>query len=604
MAKEEIDSGTATGGGYHVFLSFRGPDTRNGFADCLYEFMKDRGIHIFRDEEELRPGKNISEILHAVQSSKIYIPIFSKDYASSKWCLQELTRMVQCTRQFPEKEIMPIFYDVDPLDVKLQTEVYKNALMKHEEELGCPEVKPWKEALIMVARIKGWHLKDHGEGKVIKDIVRKVLQKIPIRNRYLTPHLVGINLEVERMKRYLHLGPRDLRFLVIFGEPGIGKTTFAKVIFNMLSPNFECQSFLANIQESSSCGGIEKMQRKIVADLFSFSLSETCDFEEGNNVIKSVLPHKRVLVVFDDISYDDQFIQLVENFSQCGPGSRIIITSRAIDFCYESLFESREWSMYGGHFHKLRRMTYESAHQLFNKLAFTTDSASPDLYDLSREIVELLGGNPLALEMFGSHLRGQSRANWLSTVKKLKEVPRYNLPQQLQIFYDASFFVNEKKTNAMYMREALRHLSRDLGRQIICQGNDRQLGDRSRLWFSEMALDIVRAKQVDNRGSSEWIDLKPSLHDREVICGLINEKKALENNIEGIDSQLKVSEEKVQSLQMQLERSKRKKNKIQVEVSQLEAKEKIYLRGIVALIGLVCAMLLLMLDKKTQFSLP
>ncbi|KAK3404539.1 hypothetical protein EUGRSUZ_K00845 [Eucalyptus grandis] len=156
----------------------------------------------------------------------------------------------------------------------------------------------------------------------------------------------------------------------------------------------------------------------------------------------------------------------------------------------------------------------------------------------------------------------------------------------------------------MYMREALRHLSRDLGRQIICQGNDRQLGDRSRLWFSEMALDIVRAKQVDNRGSSEWIDLKPSLHDREVICGLINEKKALENNIEGIDSQLKVSEEKVQSLQMQLERSKRKKNKIQVEVSQLEAKEKIYLRGIVALIGLVCAMLLLMLDKKTQFSLP
>lgn len=99
--------------------------------------------------------------------------------------------------------------------------------------------------------------------------------------------------------------------------------------------------------------------------------------------------------------------------------------------------------------------------------------------------------------------------------------------------------------------------------------------------------------QVDNCGSSKWIDLKPSLHAGEVICGLINEKKALENNIEGIESQLKVSEEKVHILQKQLERSKRKNNKIQTEVSQLEAKEKIYLRGIVALIGLVCVMLLL-----------
>ncbi|XP_018720144.2 TMV resistance protein N-like [Eucalyptus grandis] len=603
MAKEEIDSGTATGGGYHVFLSFRGPDTRNGFADCLYEFMKDRGIHIFRDEEELRPGKNISEILHAVQSSKIYIPIFSKDYASSKWCLQELTRMAQCTRQFPEKEIMPIFYDVDPLDVKLQTEVYKNALMKHEEELGCPEVKPWKEALTMVARIKGWHLKDQGEGKVIKDIVQRVLQKIPIRNRYLPPYLVGIDHRVSRLNKISDVGIRHQQVIVIWGKRGIGKTTLAKAIFNILSPKFESQCFLENIQESSSCGGIEKMQRKMVADLFSFSLSETCDFEEGNNVIKSGLPHKRVLVVFDDISYDDQFIQLMENFRQCGPGSRIIVTSR------ENIYRLYSWgklveSFYFDYMYEMWEMDSECAHQLFTKLAFTTDSASPDLCDLSREIVKFLGGNPLALKVFGSHLRGQSRENWLSTVNKLKEVPCYNLPQQLQIIYDASFFVNEKRSNAMFMREALCHLSRDLGRQIICQGNDRQLGDRSRLWFSEMALDIVRAKQVDNRGSSEWIDLKPSLHDREVICGLINEKKALVNNIEGIDSQLKVFEEKVQSLQMQLERSKRKKNKIQVEVSQLEAKEKIYLRGIVALIGLMCAMLLLMLDKKTQFSLP
>ncbi|KAF8008114.1 hypothetical protein BT93_K1946 [Corymbia citriodora subsp. variegata] len=164
----------------------------------------------------------------------------------------------------------------------------------------------------------------------------------------------------------------------------------------------------------------------------------------------------------------------------------------------------------------------------------------------------------------------------------------------LQILYDASFFVNEQKTNAMYVREAFHHQLRNFGRQIICQGNTRQVGDRSRLRFPEVALDIVQAKQVDNGGSSKWIDLKPSWHDRDVICGLINEKKALENNIEGIESQLKVFEEKVHGLQMQVKRRKRKNNKIKVEVSQLEAKEKIYLKGIVALIGLVCAMLIVL----------
>lgn len=168
MVDEEANSGTATGGDYDVFLSFRGPDTRNGFTDCLYEFMSDVGIRIFRDDEELRPGEKISNILRAIKSSKIYIPIFSEDYASSKWCLRELTCMVECTRQSIGKEILPIFYNVEPSDVKLETELYKSTLRKHEEDLGCTLVKPWKEALTTVATIKGWHIKDKRRSHIRK----------------------------------------------------------------------------------------------------------------------------------------------------------------------------------------------------------------------------------------------------------------------------------------------------------------------------------------------------------------------------------------------------------------------------------------------------
>lgn len=141
-------------------LSFRGPDTRNGFTDFLYVSMTKAGIRIFRDNEELRPGKKILEIFQAIESSQIYIPIFSKDYAASKWCLQELTQMVRCNCPSTGKKILPIFYEVEPQDVKLETEIYKSLIRKLEEDLGRDEVEPWKKALITVAKIKGWPIKD------------------------------------------------------------------------------------------------------------------------------------------------------------------------------------------------------------------------------------------------------------------------------------------------------------------------------------------------------------------------------------------------------------------------------------------------------------
>ncbi|KAI6668610.1 hypothetical protein NL676_010842, partial [Syzygium grande] len=65
MESDEDDLGTATGGEYDVFLSFRGPDTRNTFTDFLYVFLSKAGIRVFMDDEELRPGEKILAILQA-----------------------------------------------------------------------------------------------------------------------------------------------------------------------------------------------------------------------------------------------------------------------------------------------------------------------------------------------------------------------------------------------------------------------------------------------------------------------------------------------------------------------------------------------------------
>ncbi|KAF7849233.1 hypothetical protein BT93_L1058 [Corymbia citriodora subsp. variegata] len=146
---------------YDVFLSFRGRDTRDNFTDCLYHRLKHVGLHVFLDNEELRVGKDIDgELSQALDKSRIYIPIFSQNYATSSWCLREIAYMEKCTsKSNRKKEILPIFYDVDPDDVKLKTELYKNAMRKHEEKFSLDELKRWEAALRKVAHLKGWDLK-------------------------------------------------------------------------------------------------------------------------------------------------------------------------------------------------------------------------------------------------------------------------------------------------------------------------------------------------------------------------------------------------------------------------------------------------------------
>ena len=102
---------------FDVFICHRGPDTKLTFASHLYEASKNAGISAFFDIESLVKGEDSWKCIERVISTKpIALVIFSKTFAESEWCLKELHLFL---KRLPHVEVIPIFYDVRPEDVKM-----------------------------------------------------------------------------------------------------------------------------------------------------------------------------------------------------------------------------------------------------------------------------------------------------------------------------------------------------------------------------------------------------------------------------------------------------------------------------------------------------
>jgi hypothetical protein len=164
-------SSSQSGWDYDVFLSFRGKDTRKNFTDHLFSPLMRVGIRIFRDDEELRRGENIStELLNAIRRSRISIVVFSKGYASSRWCLDELVEIVHCKNTIGHT-LLPIFYHVDSSDVRHQTRTFAEAFTRHELrfQTDIERVQSWRAALTEAANCSGWDLKSVANGYYAMD---------------------------------------------------------------------------------------------------------------------------------------------------------------------------------------------------------------------------------------------------------------------------------------------------------------------------------------------------------------------------------------------------------------------------------------------------
>ncbi|KAG5574265.1 hypothetical protein H5410_054399 [Solanum commersonii] len=419
---------------YDVFLSFRGVDTRNNFTSHLHKGLKNRGISTFLDDERLEDGDSISkELVQAIEESQVAVIVFSKNYATSRWCLNELVKMMECKEKENGQTVIPVFYYVDPSHVRNQSESFAEAFAKHESRYkndveGMQKVQGWRNALTAAADLKGHHIHDGiNQSMKIDQIIDHISSKFCKSARFLSylQDVVGINSHLEELKSLLQIEINNVRIVGIWGTGGIGKTTIAKAIFDTLSDQFKAACFLADVKENARKNQLYSLQNTLLSKLLRKKDDYVDNKYDGKCMIQSRLYSMKVLIVLDDIDERDHLEYLAGDVGWFGNGSRVIVTTR-----------NRQLIEKDAAIYEVPTLPDDDAMQLFNQHAFKKEVPDECLKKLSLEVVNHAQGLPLALKVWGSLLHKKGLTQWTRTVDQIKKKSNSEIVGKLKISYD------------------------------------------------------------------------------------------------------------------------------------------------------------------------
>nr|XP_033508506.1 TMV resistance protein N-like [Nicotiana tomentosiformis] len=494
---------------YDVFLSFRGEDVRKKFVDHLYVALQQKGIHTFKDDEKLERGKSISpNLMRAIEESRIALIIFSKNYANSRWCLDELVKIMEC-KNLKGQIVFPVFYDVDPSTVRKQKSSFGEAFSNHEAR-GCikdNKLQKWRAALEEAANLSGCDLRNTAnahEAKVIKQIVEDMMAKLGgQRHAINAENLVGMESQMQKVYKMLGIGSGGVHFVGIFGMSGVGKTTLARVIYDNISSQFEGACFLHEVRDRSEKQGLARLQEILLSKILVIKDLRINNLFEGLNMQRHRLRFKKVLLVLDDVDHIDQLDVLAQKREWFGSGSRIIITTKDKHLLVKHDVEK---------IYKMRTLSEDESLQLFKQYAFKKNHPTKKFEDLSAQVIKYTAGLPLALKVLGSFLYGRDLAEWRSEVERLKQIPEDEILRKLEpsftglksidqkIFLDiACFFTGKKKDSVTRILESF-NFSPIIGLKVLMEKSLITISEGRILMhqlIQEMGWHIVRREAFD-----------------------------------------------------------------------------------------------------------
>nr|AXU93658.1 RPP4/RPP5-like protein [Arabidopsis thaliana] len=365
---------------YDVFPSFSGVDVRKTFLSHLIEALDRRSINTFMDHGIVRSSIIADALITAIREARISIVIFSENYASSTWCLNELVEIHKCHKDKDlDQMVIPVFYDVDPSHVRKQIGEFGDVFKKTCEEKPEDKKQRWVKALTDISNLAGEDLRNGpSEAAMVVKIANDVSNKLfPLPKGF--GDLVGIEDHIEAIKLKLYLESKEARIMVgIWGQSGIG-------------------------------------QKDIKIEHFG--------------VVEQRLKHKKVLILLDDVDNLEFLKTLVGKAEWFGSGSRIIVITQD-----RQLLKAHEIDL----IYEVKLPSQGLALKMICRSAFGKDSPPDDYRELAVEVVELAGNLPLGLSVLGSSLKGRDKDEWEKMMPRLRKDSDDKIEEILRVGYDSN----------------------------------------------------------------------------------------------------------------------------------------------------------------------